>query len=68
MEILIKEKKLKKLIITQRMEERLTAAIYVLEDIVAETQARGSKVNLADAVSTVLDKKYELLDENNTRR
>jgi len=59
---------MKKLIITQRMEERLTAAIYVLEDIVAETQARGSRVNLADAVSTVLDKKYELLDENNTRR
>ena len=59
---------MKKLIITQRMEERLTAAIYVLEDIVAETQARGSRVNLADAVSTVLDKKYELLDENNTKR
>ena len=59
---------MKKLVITQRMEERLTAAIYVLEDIVAETQARGSRVNLADAVSTVLDKKYELLDENNTRR
>ena len=56
---------MKKLIIPQRMEERLTAAIYVLEDIVAETQARGSRVNLADAVSTLLDKKYELLDENN---
>tara|TARA_R110002020_G_scaffold140286_1_gene311624 strand:+ start:925 stop:1101 length:177 start_codon:yes stop_codon:yes gene_type:complete len=56
-----------KLIITQKMEERLTNAIYVLEDIVAETQARGSRVNLADAVSTVLDKKYELLDENNRR-
>ena len=59
---------MKKLVITQRMEERLTAAIYVLEDIVAETEARGSRVNLADAVSTVLHKKYELLDENNTRR
>lgn len=56
---------MKKLILTQRMEERLSNAIYVLEDIAEETRARGSKVNFADAVSTVLHKKYELMDENN---
>jgi hypothetical protein len=49
------------------MEEKLTNAIYALESIVAETEARGSKVNLRDAVSTVLDRKYELMDENYKR-
>ncbi len=58
---------MKKLILTQRMEEKLTNAIYALETIVAETEARGSRVNLADAVSTVLEKKYELLEENYKR-
>lgn len=58
---------MKKLILTQRMEEKLTNAIYALEAIVAETKARGSRVNLADAVSTVLEKKYELLQENYER-
>ena len=58
---------MKKLILTQRMEEKLTNAIYALEAIVAETEARGSRVNLADAVSTVLQKKYELIDENYER-
>lgn len=58
---------MKKLILTKRMEEKLTNAIYALGDIVAETEARGSRVNLADAVSTVLARKYELIDENNKR-
>tara|TARA_E500000318_G_C3491559_1_gene184584 strand:+ start:613 stop:819 length:207 start_codon:yes stop_codon:yes gene_type:complete len=65
--LITKEKKMKRLTYTQKMDDKLSRAIEDIENVIAEANERGASTGtMKQDLGKILSKKYEL--RNNARR